>query len=125
MGLKRSILVIDDDPAVVDVLVDALSKSGYRVTSANDAMQAVIQAEGVKPAVVIMDIAMPHFGTGLDAYRNFRKIRELKEIPIIFFTGMKPSEAKRLVPTDDPKTRLMFKPISLNKMEQTIYEITR
>jgi len=123
MGLKNRILVIDDDPAVAEILVNTLCVWGYRATSANDAMQAVIQAEGLKPGLVIMDIKMPNFGTGLEAYRKLRKIPELKDTPVIFMTGLDPDDARKLVPTDDPKVRLIFKPIALTILKQWICEL--
>ena len=122
MGFNDSILVIDDDPMIIQLLCDGLGHAGYRVSSATDAMQAVIQAQALRPKLIISDIQMPAFGTGLEAYANLRKIPSLKNTPVIFLTAMPPFEAKKLMPVSDPKVRLLSKPIDWVMLEQAIQE---
>lgn len=117
------ILVVDDDVTLAQVIVDSLEAKGYKATWTSDAWQTVIQAEALKPLLVICDIRLPSFGTGVDAYRNFRKNRHLKEVPVIFITGLNPLEAKPLVPTDDPRVRLLFKPLDMALLEKSMTEL--
>ncbi len=123
MSLKDSILIVDDDVAVVNLLTDRLKDAGYKVTSANDAMQALIQAQGVKPRLVILDIQMPAWGTGVEAYNKLRATAALKDVPVIFLTGIDPKQAKGMMPAD-PKIRLLCKPIDWIMLEQAINELT-
>lgn len=124
MGFRDSILIIDDDPMIIDLLSEGLGGAGYKISSASDAMQAVIQAQALQPMLIVSDIQMPTFGTGLEAYENLRKIPSLKNTPVIFLTAMPAQEAKRLMPPADPKVRLLGKPINWAMLEQAIQELT-
>ncbi|MBI5209765.1 MAG: response regulator [Elusimicrobia bacterium] len=118
------ILVVDDDKNVVDLLMDFLQSKGYQATSANDARQSYIQAESLRPKLIITDVMMPAWGTGVDAYKNIRKNRYLKDVPIIFVTGLSPQEAQAmLVPVQDPRVRLMHKPVDLPALEKLVLEM--
>lgn len=118
------ILVVDDDAALVQSILARLQKAGYRATAAFDRAEALIQADAVPPSLVLCDINMPFFGMGTEAYHDFRKSARLKDIPVVFMTGMPLDEAKRLVPFSDPKIRLLKKPIDWIMLEQAIQELT-
>ncbi|MFA6318126.1 MAG: response regulator [Elusimicrobiota bacterium] len=117
------ILVVDDDEAMVGLLVDFLESKRCRVTSASDACQSLLQAEAVRPDIIITDLMMPVWGTGVDAYRNIRHNRHLKDVPVIFLTGTPPKEARALLPLHDPLVRLLHKPVDLEHLEKTILEL--
>ena len=123
MAGKVTILVVDDDEKMLEFLRAALEQAGYFVTTAGDAAQALIQAEGLKPRLIITDILMPTWGTGLDAYKSIRTKTKLKDVPVVFITGMSPEKAKALMPPD-PKVRLIAKPVNLILLEQAIQELT-
>lgn len=115
------VLVVDDDPNVLSLVTTRLDIAGYRVTTANDAWQEVLQAQALKVGLVITDIQMPGAGTGVDA---FKRLRELSpNMPVIFMTGMPPEEAKALIPPD-PRVRLLSKPLDFALMRQAIKELT-
>jgi len=124
--LGRSfILVVDDDQLIRDMLVSKLEGVGYRVTCAEDAAQSVIQAEGMRLSLIISDIEMPGFGTGVDALKKLRASNFIKRnLPVIFVTGMPPQEAKRIVPMTDPYVRLMHKPVDWNLLRMYIRDLT-
>jgi CheY-like chemotaxis protein len=118
------ILVVDDDQALVAVIVERLGKAGYRVTSAFDRAEALIQAGAVRPSLILCDLHMPIWGSGTDAYRDFRANPNLKDVPVIFITGIPLDQAKVKVPFDDPLVRLMRKPLDWVMLEQAIQELT-
>ena len=122
---KPYILVVDDDPNVGFMISEHLEKLGYRVTHCTDAVQAVLQAEGLKIGLLIVDMMMPYFGSGLDAYKNIRNNIYLpKDLPIIFLTAMQPEKARQLVPLQDPRVRLLYKPIPFAELTKTIEELS-
>jgi CheY-like chemotaxis protein len=55
----RSILVVDDDPAIRDVVADILELSNYRVTTASNGAEALDQIRAQPPAAVLLDLMMP------------------------------------------------------------------
>lgn len=122
---RTYVLVVDDDALIRDMLVAKLEGAGYRVTCAEDAAQSVIQAEGMKLSLIISDIEMPGFGTGVDALKKLRASSFVRrDMPVIFVTGMPPHEAQKIVPKTDPYLRLMHKPVDWRLMRQYIKELT-
>ncbi|MBI3297582.1 MAG: response regulator [Elusimicrobia bacterium] len=123
---KRTyVLVVDDDALIRDMLVAKLEGAGFKVTCAEDAAQSVIQAEGMKLSLIISDIEMPGFGTGVDALKKLRSSSFVRrDMPVIFVTGMPPHEAQKIVPKTDPYLRLLHKPVDWRLMRQYIRELT-
>ena len=111
MTTQRWVLVVDDDPSIVALLTDLLESVGCSVTSATDAMQASIQAQTLKPILVITDMMMPGYGTGADVLKRLRADPNLKGVPVVVLTGMLPDQARSVLPANDPLLRLIFKPI--------------
>jgi len=123
--MKNRILVVDDDPNIASLVCEALENQGYEVTFCTDAAQAVIQAEGMRVGLLILDIMMPHFGSGLDAYRNLRKSPYLpKNLPVIFLTALKSGQTSKLIPKNDPYIRLLHKPTTVKSLIKTVTELT-
>ncbi|MFH2204052.1 MAG: response regulator [Elusimicrobiota bacterium] len=119
-------LVVDDDELIRDMIVSKLEGAGYRVTSAMDAAESVIQAEGMKLSLIVSDIEMPGFGSGVDALKKLRQSNMIpKNLPVVFVTGMPPKEAQKLIPRGDPYIRLMHKPVDWKLLETFIYDMTR
>jgi DNA-binding response OmpR family regulator len=57
---KTQILVVDDEPAIVDVLVYNLSKEGFEITSASDGREAIQKCQASPPDLMILDLMLPH-----------------------------------------------------------------
>jgi DNA-binding response OmpR family regulator len=115
------VLVVDDDPTVLDLVTLRLETAGYRVTTASDAWAEVIQAQGLKIGLIITDIQMPGAGTGVDAFKRLRAASPA--LPVLFMTAMRPEDAKALIPPD-PRVRLIHKPINFEQMRAAIKELT-
>lgn len=119
------ILVVDDDPNIATLVSEHLEKLGYKTTFCTDAAQAALQAEGLRVGLIIADIMMPGFGSGVDAYNAIRRNRNLrKDLPVIFLTGLKAESARKVVPLSDPRVRLLHKPTTLETLVATIRELT-
>ncbi len=117
------ILVVDDDPLVLDLLATRLENAGYNVTTASDAWQEVLQAQALRLGLVITDIQMPAFGSGIDAYKKLRQLSP--RLPVIFVTGINPEEAKKtLEKINDPKVLLVPKPINFEELRAAIKKLT-
>lgn len=83
---KVKILVVDDEPDIVDILTYNLKKEGYEVESAEDGIKAVKIAAKFHPDVILLDIMMPN-QDGVETCRQIRDIPELKGTFIIFLTA--------------------------------------
>ena len=80
------ILVVDDDPDIVELLKYNLSSEGYKVKSASNGSQAVSLAREFIPDLTILDIMMPNMD-GVETCRQIRSIPELANKFIIFLTA--------------------------------------
>lgn len=88
MSSKSShrILVVDDEPDIVELLQYNLQKEGYEVSTAENGKRAVEVAKLFKPHMIIMDIMMPVMD-GVEACRQLRDLPQFKETFIIFLTA--------------------------------------
>jgi two-component system alkaline phosphatase synthesis response regulator PhoP len=83
---KIRVLVVDDEPDIVEILTYNLKKEGYEVDAAEDGIKAVKKAIKFQPDVILLDIMMPH-QDGVETCRQIREIPELKNTFIIFLTA--------------------------------------
>jgi CheY-like chemotaxis protein len=124
MANEAYVLIVDDDPLVLELLSATLEGAGYRVTTATDAWQEAVQAQGLKIGLIITDIEMPGGHTGADAVRHLRSLPNVSRLlPVIFVSGMEPSRARAIIP-QDPKIRFLSKPIDMQALRTAIKELT-
>ncbi|WP_291778079.1 response regulator transcription factor [Cecembia sp.] len=83
---KVRVLVVDDEPDIVDLLSYNLKKEGYDVAAAEDGIKAVKVASKFLPDVILLDIMMPN-QDGVETCRQLREVPELKNTFIIFLTA--------------------------------------
>lgn len=83
MSEQYKILVVDDDPSIVNIIETALGEAGYAVLTASNGEQAVQRSEKEHPQLIIMDIMMP----GLNGLMATMKIREKSNVPILMLSA--------------------------------------
>jgi DNA-binding response OmpR family regulator len=85
------ILVVDDDPAIRQLLTDVLEMEGYEVTLAVDGIAAVRAVKGASPDFVVLDVMMP----GLDGFEVLSTIRALggEPVPVLMLTAAAEADA--------------------------------
>lgn len=83
---KIKVLVVDDDPDIVELLTYNLEKEGYAVASATDGVKAIKVAVKFKPEVILLDIMMPH-QDGVETCRQIREIPDLQDAFVLFLTA--------------------------------------
>ncbi len=82
----RRILVVDDDPDIVEYLGLFLEDHGYEVSSANCTSAALVALDEVEPDAVILDVIMPG-KSGLDLLVTIRQHGRWSSVPIVVLTG--------------------------------------
>ena len=82
--MGQTVLVVDDEQNIVNIIAFNLKKEGYEVLTAGDGEEAVEIVEKHQPDLILLDIMMPK----MDGYQACRKIREKYNIPIIMLTQM-------------------------------------
>ena len=81
------ILLVDDEPDILEILKYNLSKEGYQISTANNGKQAIKKAKKKNPHLVILDMMMP----GMDGIETCKKLREIPEMQksiITFLTAL-------------------------------------
>jgi two-component system sensor histidine kinase/response regulator len=87
------ILVVDDTPANLGLVVECLEGKNLRVTIARDGAEALRRAELAQPDLILLDVMMP----GLDGFETCRKLKAMpktRDIPVIFMTSLTQTEEK-------------------------------
>src|SRR5256885_1628856 len=83
--MSESILVVDDDPTVSDVVRRYLERAGYAVTLSGDGYDALAAYERVRPDLVVLDLMLP----GIDGLEVCRRLRSDSDgVPIIMLTAL-------------------------------------
>ena len=118
---KQSILVIDDEPAIRDMLQIALDAAGCKVVLAEDAKQAYSIIIDTPPDLILLDWMMP--GTsGIELLRRLR--RDEINVPVIMLTA-KVEEASKIAGLDSGADDYIAKPFSLRELVSRVKAILR
>ncbi len=80
------ILLVDDDPDIIELLTYNLAKEGFETASAEDGVQALEVAKTFKPDLILLDVMMPKMD-GIETARQLRLLPNLKETYILFLTA--------------------------------------
>jgi two-component system phosphate regulon response regulator PhoB len=83
---KRRILVIEDDPDILEILQYNLANEGYEIATATDGERGLREAAAHKPALILLDLMLPGI-PGLEVCRQLRNKRESRNVPIIMVTA--------------------------------------
>jgi DNA-binding NarL/FixJ family response regulator len=89
---QNLVLVVDDSPETLAMLNDTLESAGMSCLLALEAKQALSIAHKMLPDIVLVDALMPGID-GFELCRQFKKDRELQDIPVIFMTGLKDAQS--------------------------------
>ncbi|WP_027019371.1 MtrAB system response regulator MtrA [Corynebacterium sputi] len=81
--MSPKILVVDDDPAIAEMLTMVLDREGFECVVVGDGLEAVRAAEAEEPDLILLDLMLPGLG-GVDVCRA---VREKSSVPIIMLTA--------------------------------------
>lgn len=85
--IQATILMVDDNPTNLNVLMDTLKGNGFRLLAAKNGEEAVKRAQTTLPDLVLLDVLMPVMD-GFDTIVELKKIDKTNEIPVIFMTAL-------------------------------------
>jgi len=95
--MPKTILIIDDEEAIVKVFSFRLVKAGYEVMSASDGPTALTLMKNKKPDLILLDLSLPLGMSGYGLCQQIKENPDWNNIPIVFFTassGIKDVEEK-------------------------------
>ena len=123
VGMKPTILVVEDEPAIQDLIQINLEMGGYRVLIAASAEEALKQVQQELPDLVLLDWMLPGM-SGVDLTRRLRSDTRTKLLPIILLTA-RGEEADKLRGLETGADDYMVKPFSLKELEARIKAVLR
>ncbi len=120
MSVMTTVLVVDDEPIVREVVVRYLQREGYTTLEASDGERARIVLEGQKPDLVVLDVMLP----GMDGLELCRWIRARSELPVILLTA-RGEEADRIVGLELGADDYVTKPFSPRELAARVRTVLR
>lgn len=108
---KKTILIVDDEKPIVDILVYNLEKEGYNTLEANDGLAAVEIATTRKPDLILLDIMLPK----MDGLTVCKKIRTSLNVPILMLTA-KDEEIDKILGLELGADDYITKPFSVREL---------
>ncbi len=108
--MTPTILVVEDDSAIVNLLNYNLETSGFRVIEAYDGAEGLLKIEEEKPDLVILDWMLPMV-SGVEVCRRLRRGRATRDLPVILLTA-RAEEADKLQGLDSGADDYVTKPFS-------------
>ena len=120
----QTILVVDDEPHIVEVVCDYLKQAGYRLLTARDGQTALTITRHEHPDLVILDLMLPGGLGGLDVCRRLRQDPGLADVPIIMLTA-RIEEADRLIGLELGADDYVTKPFSPREVVARVRAVLR
>jgi two-component system alkaline phosphatase synthesis response regulator PhoP len=121
--MNRTILVVDDEPRIVQIARDYLERAGFEVLSAGDGELALALARSERPHLIVLDLMLPGMD-GLDVTRALRRDPLLPEIPIIMLTA-RVEESDKLVGLELGADDYLTKPFSPRELVARVRAVLR
>ena len=108
---KKTILIVDDEKPIVDILVYNLEKEGYNTLEANDGVTAVEIATSKRPDLILLDIMLPK----MDGLTVCKQIRNSLNVPILMLTA-KDEEIDKILGLELGADDYITKPFSVREL---------
>jgi two-component system, OmpR family, response regulator len=115
-----SILIVDDDPRLRDLVRLALERAGHAVLTAADGRQALTHAAREAPDLIVLDVGLPE----MDGFEVCRRIRATSEVPILFLTA-RDDEIDRIVGLELGADDYVTKPFSPRELVARVRAILK
>lgn len=119
-GPSPKVLVVEDEPALLDTLEYNLTKQGYSVVLAKDGLTALSVARQSKPDLILLDVMLP----GMDGFEVCRILRQEMSVPILILTA-KAEEVDKVVGLEVGADDYLTKPFSMRELMARVKAMLR
>ena len=114
------ILVVDDEPKIVQLVRDYLERAGFAVSTARDGPEALMRAHSERPDLIVLDLGLPE----LDGLEVTRRLRRDSGVPIIMLTARQ-EETDKVVGLELGADDYVTKPFSPRELEARVRAVLR
>ena len=119
-GMTNTILVVDDQSSVRQLLEDYLTEQGYRVLTSTDGQNALYMARHEQPDLILLDIMMPK----MDGYQFLRQYRQERQTPVIIITARE-EETDTVLGLDLGADDYIIKPFRMRELAARVRALLR
>ncbi|RPI92039.1 MAG: DNA-binding response regulator [Chloroflexi bacterium] len=116
----KAILVVDDEPKIVQLARDYLEHAGFQVSTASDGPSALAAARENKPDLIVLDLRLP----GMDGFDVTRELRKVSNVPIIMLTA-RSEESDKLIGLELGADDYITKPFSPKELVARVRTVLR
>lgn len=116
----QKVLVVDDEPQILEVVSKYLAREGFQVSTARDGEAALATFNSSKPDLVVLDLMLPK----VDGLEVFRRLRTLSAVPVIMLTA-KGEETDRIVGLELGADDYITKPFSPRELVARVKAVLR
>lgn len=113
----KTVLIVDDDFAITEVVREILAIEGYATLTAGDGREALAQLDGARPDLVLLDLMMPV----LDGWQMLEAMRAepaRRGVPVVVMSAVAPREAA------PPCIAVLQKPFPLDSLVEIVRRVT-
>lgn len=121
---QRTILVVDDDPAIHFMLKTTLTRAGYHVHSAVTGTEGLVAARHEKPDMILLDVVLPD-GSGMDFCRDFRNLPGFHSVSLMLMSSQAVSPSEQAQGLEAGADDYMAKPLAINELLARIRNLFR
>ena len=124
MAEKKKILIVEDEPDMVEWLTAFFEDNGYATLSASDGFAGFEKAEAEQPDLITLDITMDK-ESGVKMYRKLHESEKASDIPVIMITGIS-SDFKKFIESRkqvNPPAAYFEKPVDRDELLKKVQEL--
>jgi CheY-like chemotaxis protein len=129
MAAEKTVLVVDDDPDIVETTRMILESAGYKVETAVNGTEGLAKARSVHPDAIILDVMMDKESEGFHVSYELRQGEDTKDIPILILSAIGQKSGFKFSPETDgdylPVDSYVEKPIEPKALLAKIEELLR
>ena len=118
--MAKTVLVVDDEPKIVDVVREYLEHAGFSVRTAGDGPAALERARALAPDLIVLDLGLP----GLDGLDVARQLRRTSRVPVIILTA-RGDEVDRIIGLEIGADDYLVKPFSPRELVARVRAVLR
>jgi CheY-like chemotaxis protein len=122
--LRPTIMLADDDVALLKVASDALREAGFKVVEAADGQEALQEALNRRVSLIVMDASMPEVN-GLEACHCLKAMPKTQKIPVVLMVAKKDPAARTLGERTHGSVRVLRKPFSPDELVSLARELVK
>ena len=115
MDYKKTILIVDDEKMILNLLSCNLIKEGYNVIEAKDGLEAITIAQEEKPDLILLDVMLPK----LDGLSVCKRVKNIMNVPILMVTA-KDEELDKIVGLELGADDYITKPFSIRELSARV-----